>query len=91
MSMSFDRPLTEGQSEILTDFFKDREIPVAVQDDRNILFDSFEMNREEMSKLANDLGQPVQVELHEKDEIKTMSDGTKYRATSQGWRKVTDH
>ncbi len=88
MSMSFDTPLTNEQSELLNKFLDTKKIAVVAQDDRNVLFDTFSAQRNEMSKLANDLGQPVTVEINNPGEIKTMSDGTKYRVTPQGWKKI---
>ena len=88
MSMSFDRDLTNGQEKLLKKFFEDKDVNVTSQDKRGAVFEPFDMQREEMSKLANDLEQPVMVELHSEGEIKTMADGTKYRATSRGWEKI---
>lgn len=88
MSMSFDRDLTIGQQEILEKFFDDRDAYVAAKDARNALFESLEMNSNEMGDLARALKQPVKVELHDIGEVKEMANGDKYKVTSKGWIKV---
>lgn len=34
--------------------------------------------------------QPVTLDTHNVGEIKELRDGTKYRTTSRGWRKIND-
>jgi len=46
------------------------------------------LEHKKMGDLARAAKQPVTVELNEEGEIKEMSDGTKYRVTSQGWKKI---
>lgn len=88
MSMNFDEPLSEAQQKIRDQFFEDAQANVAASDDKTTLFEHFNMQREKLSKLANDVGQPVKVEINGEGDTKTMSDGTEYRCTPQGWKKV---
>lgn len=57
-------------------------------DDRNALFDAMMMRQQDMKKIANETNQVVSVELNSPGDIKTMSDGTQYKATPQGWVKI---
>ena len=85
MSMSFDNPLTEEQQKIRDEFLGDSMV---AGDEKTALFEHFNLQREEMSKLANAVEQPVTVEINDIGDTKTMSDGTKYHLTKQGWRKI---
>ncbi|MEN8171399.1 MAG: hypothetical protein ABFS03_00815 [Chloroflexota bacterium] len=85
MSMSFDKPLDKEQQEILDKLMGDS---LVARDERLALFESRVLHREEMGKLANELKQPVKVEINNVGDEKTMSDGTKYKRTKQGWRKT---
>ena len=85
MSMTFDRDLNPEAVSMIDEMFGDS---VKVIDERNVLLDSFEAGRREMTELANIAKQPVVIEINEPGEIKTMLDGTQYKVTPQGWVKI---
>ena len=85
MSINFQQPPTPESIEMMERMFG----KPAAKSDRNFLYDKLEaIDRKQMSDLARTAGQPVDVEIHGEGEIKTMSDGTKYRVTPTGWVKV---
>jgi len=87
MSMHFERPLSEDETKLLRQLVGE---PVAY-DTQNFLFDDLSVvNQKDMSRLANAINQPVTVEINAEGEIKTMRDGTKYRVTPRGWRKIAE-
>jgi len=92
MSMNFEDDMNEETRELLKETFGDS---IKAMDSRNVLLESMEgelkkmFSQEEMKKVANTAKQPVSVELNGLGDIKTMSDGTEYALTKQGWRKLT--
>jgi len=85
MSINFNDPMNDEAKQMMKDTFGDQ---IAYMDSKTALIDRMEIMQSEMSKLANVAEQVVTVELNEPGEIKTMADGTQYRVTPQGWRKV---
>ena len=84
MSINFKDEVGEDVLEEMKRFFGE-QTPM----DRNTaLIDAKLIDSREMKKLANLANQPVSVELHGAGEIKTLSDGTKYQVTPQGWKKL---
>lgn len=85
MSMSFVNPVSaELAAKIAEEFGQ----PVAT-DRKTFLFNRFDaINSKLMKEIANEAKQPVTVEMNGEGEIKTMSDGTQYRVTPQGWKKI---
>ena len=81
--LKFGRDLTQEQQDMVKEFTN----AVAV-DERHALFDASAIQQKKMTELANKLEQPVTVELHGDGEIKTMADGTRYRVTPRGWKKL---
>ena len=86
MSIQFERPMNEETRRMIEEMFSQN---VAAMDDKTVLVNEFRCLSNEMTALANTAKQPVCVEIHGDGEIKTMSDGTQYRVTPQGWRKIT--
>ena len=85
MSINFQQPPSPESIAMMQRMFGE---PVA-KSDREFLYDKLNtIERKQMSELARAAKQPVSVELHDVGEIKTMSDGTKYRVTPTGWVKV---
>lgn len=85
MSMNFEQDLDPKARALIEEFFGK---PVA-EDNKTLLFDKLKiLDSRTMAKIANEAKQPVQIELHGEDEIKTLSDGTRYRVTDRGWVKL---
>lgn len=85
MSMTFEQPINAATRAMIEEAFG----KPAAADDKTLLFDRMATIRSvDMSAIANAARQPVTVELHSEGEIKTMADGTRYRATKRGWVKV---
>lgn len=87
MSIQFERPLTEEQQESMKEMFGDR---LAASDERVALLNDRNIYASEMKELANKTGQRVSVELNDNDDVKEMSDGTKYVVTPAGWKKINN-
>ena len=86
MSLSFDNPMNDATSEMISKFFGP---DVAASDRKNVLVNDMQkINGAFMKEIANSASQPVTVTANEVGEIKKMSDGTKYEVTSSGWKKV---
>lgn len=85
MSMNFDRPISEEHQDFIKKLMGDQ---VEALDDRTTLLNTAFIDQKKMSAIANKTNQVVTVEINEPDEIKTMSDGTRYKVTPHGWVKV---
>lgn len=86
MSMQFDDPMNEKTREFIEETFG----PGVPMDERTALV-SFRHNlvdRELNRKIANIAEQPLTLALLAEGETKTLSDGTVYQVTPQGWRKL---
>lgn len=85
MSINFEEPMSDEARALMKELFGEPD----VEDDRHALFSKrLTMVQQDMSKLANVAKQPVTVEVHELGEVKTMSDGTRYKVTPGGWVKL---
>ena len=85
MSITFDDPPNKDARAAMKAFFGQ---PVAA-DEKTFLFDDLPpLEGRQLSKIANKAGQTMTVGLHGEGEIKTLSDGTQYKVTSRGWRKI---
>ena len=85
MSMQFDNPVNDAALAKIKELFGE---PVA-SDRKTLLFDRMrDIRQHEMKEVANLAKQPATVEIHGQGTIKTMSDGTRYEVTPQGWRKL---
>lgn len=85
MSVNFEKPLSDEQQEIVKEFFG---ADFAAGDDRTALINSTKFYQREMSDMARKLNQVVTLELNEPGEIITLSDGSRYQVTPEGWRKL---
>jgi len=85
MSMNFNKPLTEDNQSFLREFMGEDLVAL---DQSKALFDTRPINQQAVKHIANELNQVVTVELNEPGEIKTMSDGTRYEVTPDGWKKL---
>ncbi len=85
MSISFEDPMNEETGSLIRKMFGDKVVDM---DERNVLVNEMQFTREKMSKIANTAKQPVSLEIYGPGDRKTMSDGTEYRCTLNGWRKV---
>lgn len=92
MSLNFEHPMNPEAANLLRQLIEQGRLPQpVVQDNRQVLFnDTTRISQKEMAELANAAKQPVTVELNELDEVKELSDGTKYRVTNRGWIKIID-
>ena len=85
MSINFQQPPSAESIAMMERMFGKPE----VKSDREFLYSKLnKIEQAQMSELARTAKQPVTVELHNDGEIKTMSDGTKYRVSASGWVKV---
>lgn len=85
MSINTEQPMNAATAARLREMFGE---PVAA-DPKTMLFDKLKaLDQREMSDVARIAGQPVTVEVNGPGEVKTMSDGSKYQVTSQGWKKL---
>ena len=85
MSICFNEPVGP-ETEAMIDKLFGKAI---ASDGKTFLFDQRpELLQRQMTELANKAKQPVTVELNAEGEIKTMMDGTQYRVTPKGWRKI---
>ena len=85
MSMNFNKPLTDENQAFLKEFMGEDLVAL---DRKQALFNSRQINQQAMKHIANEVGQVVTVELNEPNEIKVMSDGSRYEVTPSGWKKL---
>lgn len=86
MSMNFDRPVNEAALAKIKEIFGQ---PTA-SDGKTLLFDEMgEIDSRDMKKIANLAKQPAVIEVHGDGDIKELGDGTRYKVTPRGWRKLT--
>lgn len=85
MSMNFQNPINKEDQDFLKEFFGDK---LEAVDEKTALINTQSFHQSEMKKIANRLNQPVEVELNDVDDIKTMADGTRYKVTPTGWIKL---
>ncbi len=85
MSIQFDEPLNSEQQKVMNNILYPH---VITSDERQALLDTTVIQQTQMRELARKMHQVVVVEVDELGEIKTMSDGTKYQATKEGWVKL---
>lgn len=86
MSATFQNPVDDEMMKHMAEFFGQ---PVAT--DRKIfLYDELPdpLVGGKVAELAKKDEQPLTVEINDPGEIKTLSDGTKYRVTQKGWQKI---
>lgn len=86
MAMSFEQPVNDAT---LKKIFEEFGEPVA-HDRKTFLFDNMPTTimQTKMKEIANAARQPAKLEIAGDGEIKTMSDGTRYLVTPQGWQKI---
>ena len=86
MSIQFEKPMNEETVEAIKNTFGDK---IAVMDDKNVLLERLsEVHQKTMSAIAKKAKQPAGLNMHSEGDIVEMSDGTKYKVTSQGWEKI---
>lgn len=85
MSINFKEDLSDSQQAMIQKLFG-RE--VEAMDKRIVLLNTREVLRSDMSEVARETNQVVELELNEEGDIKTLSDGSKYRVTKEGWKKI---
>jgi len=88
MSMNFKEPVDKEFQDWMAKRLEDMGAEVVDMDDRTTLINNLSVERRQMTEIANRAGQPLTVELNDKDEIKEVG-GVKYRVTPKGWKKVT--
>jgi hypothetical protein len=88
MSMSFHHPVNNEALAKIMEEFGDK---VVTHDRKTFLLANVDtINQKLMKEIANTAKQPATVELCNEGEIKTMSDGTRYRVTARGWQKIDE-
>lgn len=85
MSMNFEKSLTDLDKSFIKKLMGN---DIAAIDDQVVLFNSNIIEQSKMKKIAIQTNQPVCVEINELDEIKKLSDGTEYKVTKDGWKKI---
>ena len=85
MSISFQDDINPEARELLMERFKDH---LVAMDARRALINHHAFDAATLGDIARAAQQPATLEIHAEGEIKTMSDGTQYRVTNQGWRKI---
>jgi len=85
MSMFFNKPISDDDKSFIKEMFgKD----IAAMDQKTVLLNRRMHLQSEMMKVANQTKQPVSLEINNEGEIKTLSDGSQYRVTKSGWKKL---
>ena len=88
MNISFDGPVGPETNKMIRELFRDS---LVANDDKTFLLNGqIEPEQKAMTKIANEAGQTMTVELNKEGEIKTMRDGTQYQVTRKGWRKISE-
>ncbi len=85
MSMNFEKPLTDENQSFLREFIGEDLVAL---DEKTALFNTRNVNQRAVGHIAKMVNQVVTVEINEPDEIKTLSDGSEYQVTPQGWKKI---
>ena len=85
MSMNFNKPLSEENQSFIRDFMGDDLVAL---DQNKALFNAGQVNQQALKHIANELNQVVEIEANAPSEIKTMSDGSRYQVTLQGWKRL---
>jgi len=84
MAMSFENPVDDQLVKMIRKHFGDSLI---AHDRRRFLFNQAP-DQAAVKEIENSAKQLATVAPCNEDEIKTMSDGTRYLATPGGWRKI---
>lgn len=87
MSINFKDDMNSEVLERMAEMFGEK---LAIVDKRTALINEHAILGEQISELARIAKQPAALELHGEGEIKTMSDGTQYLVTPQGWKKINE-
>ena len=85
MSMNFNNPINQAAESAIKKMFEGR---IKAMDEKTVLFEGEVIRQSEMGLIARLAKQPVEIQMHKQGEIKTMSDGTQYQVTPQGWVKI---
>lgn len=85
MSIQFDKPISDEQQDFVRKMFGDR---VAAMDSKTVLLGKTQFLQSEMKKLANETRQVVTLEVNGEGDIKTLSDGSRYKVTERGWKRI---
>jgi len=88
MSMNFNDPMNPETAALIKEMYGEK---IAAMDGKTVLLKQLnEIKQSDMKEITNTANQPLSVEINGLGEIKTMSDGTKYRVTARGWQRVDD-
>jgi len=79
-------PSLDEVKALITDFYKDK--PDSTDEKATLLSELNEMNELELNKTVHACMRQAMFEYNAADGVKTMSDGTKYKVTKQGWQKL---
>ena len=85
MSINFEKPVSPEILARIRKIFVNR---LVASDEQTVLVDAGAFRSADMSDIARMAKQPVTLALHGDGEVVTMKDGTTYRVTPRGWRKV---
>ncbi len=86
MSINFNQPIDDSDQEFVRKFLKDDLVAL---DKRTALFNTETFDTADVGeRIAEKTHQAVTIEVNHMGETKTMSDGTKYQVTAEGWVKL---
>jgi uncharacterized protein (UPF0218 family) len=86
MSITFERPVSEDTKNRLQELFKG----IVAHDERQFLINDIgRLHQSDMADIARKEKQIVTADLVAVGDVKTLSDGTQYKATLKGWIKIT--
>jgi len=83
MSMNFRKELTDKQCDMLKDMFD-----VSASDKRTFLLNDAAVDPKACRDVANITNQVTELELNSIGDTKKLYDGSTYKLTRNGWRKI---
>ena len=86
MGMHFEEPMDEATALEIRKTFEQK---IAVMDAKNVLLEKIgDFEQQQMEDIKYRAVKPVETKLYDENDIVEMTDGTKYKVTPEGWRKV---
>ena len=85
MSINFNAPVNEETRDLLRGAFGKS----IANDGKHFLYDKLPaISGPLMKEVARTAGQTAELELNTEGDVKKLSDGTRYMATTEGWQKL---
>ena len=85
MSINFNEEVNDETMQKMQEVFGDK---LKAFDRKIALIEGESIDAKDLKEIANTANQPATLEIHSVGDVKTMSDGTQYKVTKSGWRKV---